>query len=121
MYSPKVSQKGDYASPTDRRTPVDLKILETNKRGAIAHIRNFLGPIDTFVETYKDTTAGEEVADFLDENLLFPLQRLLKELPESEKQEHLRISTKLGMRGGVKQKTKKRMHTLKKTRSSFHN
>ena len=126
MYSPKLSQRGQYATSDDGLIPVDRKILETNKEGAIIHIHNFLIPIEEFVKTYKVTTAGKEVADFLDEKLLFPLQELLKQLPESDKQEHLKASTALGntmasWRTGGKQKTKKRRHTLKKTRCGFHN
>ena len=125
---PSSSQRGQYGSPDSEYRPVNRNLLNRHLTELEQHIEEFLPYIKGFIEFYKDTQAGKEVADFLDEKLLFQLEPLIKTLPESDKQERLRISKNLGdmhasWRRGGSAKTSKR--TLRKknkyTRSSFHN
>ena len=115
---PPSSQRGQYASPGFGLEHVDESLVNEHLEELEEHIEAFFPYITGLVDFYKDKEAGKQFADFLDEKLLFPLQGLLNQLPQSEKQEHLQLAKNYRISRGGRTKKKK---LPKKTRSSFHN
>ena len=120
--------QSSQSSSQPELTPAQQQTLNKNLGQLEGDIGIFLNHIKKFIDFYDRPipAAKYQIAEFLDEKLLNPLQLLRARLPETEKQEGVRVANRVAYlrslpeRGG-RSKTKKRRSTVKKTRSSFHN